>query len=114
MARKALSTGTQTIAERGLGTVMPSGEDAVASVVFQVFGAAGGFSSIPAIAVEESGQTGTNVQYYNVATGANLTAGTAITADGIYAVYAPGCKVFMVTSAGTATVEAQRVYGRVF
>ncbi len=114
MARKLLSTGTQIIAQRTMGTVMPSGEDAVVSVVFQVWGAAGGFSTVPQIAVEESGQSGVDVQYYNVATGANLSAGVAITANGIFAVYAPGCLVQLVTSAGTATAEAQRVYGRVF
>lgn len=114
MARKLLSAGTQTIAERTLGTVMPSGEDAVCSVVFQIWSAAGGFSTIPRIAVEGSNQTSVNVAYYNVTTGAYINAGTAITANGIYAVYAPGCLVQLVTSAGTATCEANRVYGRVF
>jgi hypothetical protein len=32
----------------------------------------------------------------------------------VYAVYAPGCKVYAVTSAGTAIAQVQRVYGRVF
>lgn len=114
MARKLLSAGTTVIAQRTMGTVMPSGEDAVVSVVFQIWDAAGGFSTKPQIVVEDSGQSGTDVQYYNVATGANLAAGVAITANGIYAVYAPGCVVQLVTSAGTATTEAQRVYGRVF
>lgn len=114
MARKALSAGTQTIAERTMGTVMPSGEDAICSVVFQIWDAAGGFSTIAKIAVEGSDQTGVNVQYYNVATGANLAAGVAITTNGIYAVYSPGCEVLLTTSAGTASCEVQRVYGRVF
>ena len=114
MARKALATGTQLLAERTMGTVMPSGEDAITSVVFDIQSPAGGFSMIPRVAVEESPATPVNVQYYNLTTGASITGGTAITAAGIYAVYAPGCKVYAVTSAGTATCEAQRVYGRVF
>jgi hypothetical protein len=43
-----------------------------------------------------------------------LATGTQLLAAGIYAVYAPGCKVYAVTSAGTATCEVQRVYGRAF
>lgn len=114
MARKLLSTGTQLLAERTMGTVMPSGEDAITSVVFEVFNLAGGFSGLPRIDIEEAAQTPINCQYVNVATGNPVAAGTPITAAGIYAVYAPGCKVYMTTSAGTATCEVQRVYGRVF
>lgn len=114
MAAFALSTGTQLISSRGSGAVSASGEDALASVVFQVWNAAGGFSSIPGVSVENSGQSPTNVQYFNVLTGATIAAGTPITAAGIYAVYAPSCRVSLVTSAGTANCEAQRVYGRVF
>ena len=114
MARFSLSTGTQLIAERTLGTVMPSGEDAITSVVFQIWSATGGFSTIPRIAVEDTAQTPINVQYYNVQTGSPVAAGTPITANGIYAVYAPCCEISLVTSAGTATCEADRVYGRAF
>lgn len=114
MARKALATGTQLLAERTMGTVMPSGEDAITSVVFEIFNPAGGFSMIPRIDIEEAAQTPINVQYYNVATGNPIVGGTPITAAGIYAVYAPGCKVYAVTSAGTASCEVQRVYGRAF
>lgn len=114
MARFNLSTGTQLVASHIMGSVMPSGEDAISSCVFQIWSPAGGFSTIPRIVIEDAGQTPVNVQYYNVATGATITGGTAITAAGIYAVYAPGCQVSLVTSAGTATCEAQRVYGRVF
>jgi len=113
MARKVLGVGTQVIAQRTMGTVMPSGEDAVVSVVFQVYSAAA-LSTVPAVAVEESGQTPTNIQYVNLLTGNPVAAGTPITANGIYGVYAPGCVVSLVTGAGSAVVEAQRVYGRVF
>jgi hypothetical protein len=113
MARKVLAVGTQVIAQRTMGTVMPSGEDAVVSVVFQV-SAASSLSTIPAVAVEESGIAPSNIQYVNILTGNPVAAGTPITANGIYGVYAPGCVVSLVTSAGSATVEAQRVYGRVF
>lgn len=113
MARKVLAVGTQVIAQRTMGTVMPSGEDAVTSVVFQV-SAASSLSTLPALAVEESGITPSNVQYVNLLTGNPVPLGTPITANGIYGVYAPGCVVSLVTSAGSATVEAQRVYGRVF
>lgn len=58
--------------------------------------------------------TGTNVQYLNLATGAVLSAGTAITTNGIFAVYAPGCQVELITSAGTADCYVQHVLGRVF
>ena len=114
MARKALATGTQLLAERTMGTVMPSGEDAVTSVVFEVFNLAGGFSMIPRVDLEEAAQTPYNVLYWNLLTQAPIAAGTPITTAGIYAVYAPGCKVYAVTSAGTATCEVQRVYGRAF
>jgi hypothetical protein len=114
MARKALATGTQLLAERTMGTVMPSGEDGVTSVIFQITSPAGGFSMIPAVAVEESGAAASNIIYMNLLTQGVVAAGTPITAAGIYAVYAPGCKVYAVTSAGTATCEVQRVYGRAF
>jgi hypothetical protein len=114
MARKALATGTQLLAERTMGTVMPSGEDAVVSVVFDIQDPAGGFSMILAVAVEESPATPANIIYLNLLTQAPIAAGTPITAAGVYAVYAPGCKVYAVTSAGTAIAQVQRVYGRVF
>ncbi len=73
------------------------GDDIVGSVVFEISSAAGGFSSIPSINVPPSSSTGTattptNCQYINLSTGAISAAGTAITANGVYAVYAPGCE----------------------
>ena len=82
MARKALATGTQLLAERTMGTVMPSGEDAVVSVVFDIQDPAGGFSMIPRAAVEESPATPANIIYYNVLAGSPVAAGTTITAAG--------------------------------
>lgn len=115
MASIALSTGTQTIAQRTAAQFGPGGEDVVASVVFQIVNAAGGFSTIPRIRAEEATSAPVNVQYFNVQTGATIAGGTTITADGIYAVYAPGCQVALVTSAGTATaIVSPRILGRVF
>lgn len=112
MATFALSSGTQLVAQRSLGGVNASGDDAIFTAIIQITNAAGGFSCIPRVAAEESGATPASVLYYNVLTNAPIAAGTAITADGIYAVYAPGCRISLVTSAGTATAFVQRVVGR--
>lgn len=115
MATVALASGTQVLTRRGTRAIGSQGEDVVSSVVFEIQSAAGGFSSIPRIRLEESTATPVNVVYFNVQTGAQIAGGTAITANGIYAVYAPGCQVSMVTSAGTATaLVSPRIYGRVF
>ena len=111
MARFSLAVGTATIAQRTLGARNAGGEDEVTSCVFQIWNVAGGFSTIPNLLVEGSGQAGVNVHYVNMATGDVQDAGTAITAAGIFAVFAPGCQVQLTTSAGTATCEALRVVG---
>lgn len=115
MATIALAAGTTTLTQAPFSQFGGSGEAVVSSVVFQIQSAAGGFSTIPRIRAEESTAALANVQYFNVQTGATIAGGTAITADGIYAVYAPGCQVALVTSAGTATaVVSPRILGRVF
>lgn len=88
------------------------GDEVVGSVVFEVT-AASSLSTIVSVQVEGSGSTPTNCQYINMATGAVSAAGTAITANGVYGVYSPGCAVTLTTSAGTATVFVQRLFGRV-
>jgi len=91
------------------------GNSVVGSVVIQVSASAGGFSSIPRIALDGLAVaiTGQNAAYTNVLTNAAVAAGTPITADGIYAVFAPGSVAELITSAGTATVDVNVVYGRV-
>lgn len=112
MATFSLSAGTQLVAQRAMGGVNANGDDAVFTAIVAIANAAGGFSCIPRVAAEESGITPVNCLYYNLLTGAPIAGGTPITADGIYAVYAPGCRVSLVTSAGTATAYVQRVVGR--
>lgn len=79
----------------------PSNE-VIGTVVFQIIGAAWAGSAIPQMrlggpqAASDSGLVAgafKNCAYINVATGAQVAAGTAITADGIYAVTAPGVEV---------------------
>jgi len=102
-----------TLAASAATTLHNGGDDVVTSVVFQV-SSASSLSTIPRAAVDGSGQTPANVAYYNVLTGATVSAGTAITANGVYAVYAPGCVVDVNTSAGSATVDIQRLIGKAF
>lgn len=93
---------------------LASGEDAIVnSIVFSVSAAAGGLSMIPQIALGDSGDAAVNVQYINLATGAISAAGTPITANGLYGVFAPGCDVTLLPSAGTGTVKWRVVAGRV-
>jgi hypothetical protein len=118
------STGVTGIA--GTQLIDPGTDDLVSSCVFQVANLAGSFSTIPRItlraAVALAGAagagaplvTGTNAQYINLASGAVSAAGTAITANGIYAVYCPACQVELISSAGTADVFVNHVAGRVF
>lgn len=101
----ALSTAAITIAP-----LMSDG--VIGSTVFQVSSAAGGFSCVPQI-VTDLTLTAANVQYVNLATGAVSAAGTALTANGIYAVFNPGCAVVLNVTAGTASASVNRVYGRV-
>lgn len=111
MARFSLAAGTVTIGQRSLGSDNAAGEDSIASVVFQIWSPAGGFSTLPRLALEGSGQAAADVHYVNLLTGDTADAGTAITTAGIYGVLAPGCVVQLVTSAGTASCEAFRVIG---
>ncbi len=111
MARFSLAEGTVTIGQRALGGGNAAGEDQIASVVFQIWSPAGGFSTLPKVTLEGSGQAAANVHYVNLLTGDTNDAGTAITTAGIYGVLAPGCVVQLVTSAGTAICEAFRVIG---
>ena len=109
----------------GVQTIDPGDSSGVVySTVFQILNVAGSYSGIPRIttlmaSAAKAGPgvplaTGTNAQYINVATGAVSSAGTAITANGIYGVYAPGCQVEIISSAGTADCYVQHVYGRLF
>ena len=51
--------------------------------------------------------------YYNLRANPRtvVTTGTDITANGIYAVVAPGCEVWLTPSAGSCNVDVQRVQG---
>ena len=89
------------------------GDEVVTSVVFQISGASS-LQTTPRISLDGSSATPTNCQYINVATGAVSAAGTLITADGVYGVYAPASRVQLNTTVGSATLcQAKVVYGRV-
>ncbi len=98
--------------------------DVVSSCVFQIANLAASFSTIPSIVVISESAAGAlglppstasiNAQYINLATGAVSAAGTAITANGIYGVYCPGCAVELITSAGNADCFSQFLVGRIF
>ena len=89
------------------------GDEAVVSTAFHITSASS-LSCVPQIAVDSSNATLTNCQYVNLATGAVSAAGTALTANGVYAIYHPGCYCALNVTAGTATCFVQRVYGRAF
>ncbi len=111
----ALSTALPTGPSNGVQPLGGSGGEVIGTVVFQITAAAGGFSTIPRAVIDSIGTaaTGQNIVYTNVLTGAVVAAGTAITSNGIYAVFSPGCFVELITSAGTATVDWNVVLGRV-
>lgn len=109
----------------GTQEIDPGSTDVVSSCVFEIANLAGSFSGIPRIRVVGQAAQGAagpgapptasiNVQYINLASGAVATAGTAITANGIYAVYCPGCAVEIITSAGNADCNPVHLPGRVF
>lgn len=107
----------------GTQVIDPGSDDLVSSCVFQIANA-NAFSAIPRLTVRNAmangirGQlplvTGQNVTYQNLLTGAVLAAGTALTANGIYTVFCPGCQVEMIISAGSADCVPTHVAGRVF
>lgn len=109
---------------KGTQEIFEGVKGVIASCIFEIANQSS-LSAIPRIRVIDqsaSGQAGpgvpptvgVNCQYINLASGAVIAAGTAITANGIYGVYCPGCAVELICSAGTADVEAQNVIGRVF
>lgn len=76
----------------------------IGTVVFQIVGTTWAGNAVPQIrmggpqAASDAGlgaSTLKNCSYVNVSTGAQVAAGTAITADGIYAVTAPGVEVVL-------------------
>lgn len=112
----ALNRTSIAVGTTGTVNIGSAGDDVVESVVFQITQASGTFSVTPQAAVQNSGNTPANVQYVNILTGAVAAAGTAITAVGIYGVFAPGLAVSLnVTSVATnpLVVDTARVAGRV-
>lgn len=108
----------------GTQEIDPGEVGIVSSCIFEIANQAS-LSTIPRIRVIDQAAQGAagpgvpptasiNVQYINLASGAVVAAGTAITANGIYGVYCPGCAVDLITSAGTGDVQVQHVVGRVF
>lgn len=92
--------------------VATGSEDVIASIVFEV-SAADSLSMLPKASLNGSGTTPANIAYVNLLTGAAVAAGTAITANGIYGVFAPNCYVTLTASAGSCTVDWDVVLGRV-
>jgi hypothetical protein len=95
-------------------TDLGAGGDAVASLVFQVTGTWTGNLTPKARAQGVAQASSVNVAYVNLATGADVAAGTAITANGLFAVKAGGLVVSlsMASFAGTsAVVEHNTVAG---
>ena len=112
----ALNRTSIAVGTTGTVNIGTAGDDVVESVVFQLTQSSGSFSVTPQAVLQNSGNTPANVQYVNVLTGAVSSAGTAITAAGIYAVFAPGLAVSLnVGSVATnaLVVDCARVAGRV-
>lgn len=109
-----MSQSTNRISISGVTeTPILSGDNGiVCSVIFQVT-AASSLSMVTNILLAGSGNSSVNCQCVNIATGAVTPAGTAITANGVYGVFAPGCGVTVTPSAGTCTIDACVVAGRV-
>lgn len=88
------------------------GDQIVASIVFEV-SSQSSLSMKTQLNVGGSGTTPADCVSYNVLTGAPIAAGTAIAANGVYAVFCPGSQLSLTPSAGTATVDWAVVYGKV-
>ena len=86
--------------------------DQVGFIVFEI-SAASTLSCVPQMQVNADGVGPTSCFYYNLLadprTAINFS--TPITANGIYAVFAPGCAVYLTPTAGTATASWKAVYG---
>lgn len=88
-----------------------AGGEIIGSIVFEV-SSASSLSMLPKASLGGSGTTPANICYYNVLSGSPVAAGTAITADGIYAVFAPNCYVTLTASSGSCTVDWVPVAGK--
>lgn len=88
-------------------------DDCVGLVVLEVYSSTGTYSITPQIKKQGGSGTYFNVAYANLATAAAVTAGTAITADGIYEIPADGCVVSLnvTTATSTFTVYATKYIG---
>jgi len=122
---KVSVNGTGPTGVAGTQEIFAGVEGVIASFVFEVANLAASFSTIPRVRVIGQSALGAagpgfpptasiNAQYINLASGAVSPAGTALTANGIYAVFCPGCAVDLITSAGNADVHGQMVLGRIF
>ena len=108
------ASGNKRIAISG-STAIPvgsCGDEVIASIVFEV-SSASSLSMLPKASLNGSNTTPANICYTNILSGATVAAGTAITADGIYAVFAPNCYLVLTPSSGTATVDWSVVAGKV-
>lgn len=107
MANVLSVTGTSEL------TLADTADDVVTSVVFQVT-AASSLSMVLKATLGGTANASANVVYINLLTGAVTAAGTAITANGIYSIYAPGCVASLLPSAGSCTVNWMTIAGRTF
>jgi hypothetical protein len=89
MFTRTIASTLGATSDTSLGTVSPS---LLGGFVFQTVGCTANFTLTPQIRVAEGGGTWVNCQYKNLATQAVVTAGTAITADGIYTFIADACE----------------------
>jgi hypothetical protein len=97
-----------TEAYAGLGD---ASQDTVGTWILHVIVTAGSF--VPKIRAMGSGQTGVSCVYWNAATDTNVTAGTAISASGIYGIPCDGCDLILdyTHAAGGIVVWAVRTVG---
>lgn len=103
----------QTTISTNTETDMGGGADTVTSMVFQITGTWTG-NLVPEVRVVGLAQANSQpVIYTNYLTGATVAAGTAITANGIYAVKCGGVTVSFVSTSmtGAAVVTRMDVLG---
>lgn len=102
----AASSRNQVLLSGTAAQVIASMGDLAGFIVFEV-SAASSFSAVPQLHVDGDNVGPTSCFYFNMLadprTAINFT--TPITANGIYAVWAAGCTLYLTPTAGTASVN---------
>lgn len=109
LALSSTGTNTDTAGTWQLGS---GGNDVVASTIVEISSVAGGFSGKFYIQGLGSAATAITARCLSLQDGSITANNVAITANGVYAVFAPACRVTLVVTAGTATGKAWTVAGR--